>query len=69
MYFKQCVLRKNNVVEVAWIPEHFAHKGHILMIKEDDGWEVEFVGKYRMLDEDVSERSQDYKRTRKASDI
>ncbi len=67
--FRQCVLQKKAIVQVAWIPEQFAKEGLFLEIKEDDGWEVIFVGTIRLDDAYVSERSQDYKHQRKASDI
>lgn len=69
MYYKQCVLRKQNTVQTAWIPEQFAHINEYVCIKDDDGWLVELVGQHRMLEEDVSKHSQDYKHQRKASDI
>lgn len=69
MFYKQCELRKNDITQVAWIPEHYAHAGDYLEIKGDDGWQVMLVGQFRMEEADVSMHSQDYKHQRKASDI
>lgn len=79
-FYRQCELRKfhqeNNLefyqIKVAWIPEEFAKPGRIVGIKVndiwDEGWSVVEVGS-RAPEDQVFERSQDYKRTRKASDI
>lgn len=69
MYYKQCTLQKDNIMQVSWIPEIYAHVGEILELKKEDGWVVKEVGSYRMLEEDVSKHSQDYKHQRKMSDI
>lgn len=68
MMFKQCTLEKNNIKQTAWIPEEFAHIGKILKIKEDNGWKVLSVGSQRLTQDYVSEREQDYKNQRLASD-
>lgn len=68
-HFKQCELKKNGSVQVAWIPEQFAHVGNYLELKGEDGWLVTFVGQIRITNEEVLEQSQDYKHQRKASDI
>lgn len=56
----------------AYIPEKYAYKGNMIDIDMEDGlsmsWTVEEVGE-PLLSVIVNERSQDYKRTRKASDI
>jgi hypothetical protein len=57
----------------SFIPERFARKGKYLKLKGIDGrwvdgWRVESVG-VRMLSSEASERSQDYKHQRNASDI
>lgn len=79
-YYRQCELRKfykeedfeHYAIRVAWIPEEFAKPGRIVKIKIngdwDDGWSVVEAGA-RAPEDQVLERSQDYKRTRKASDI
>lgn len=74
---KQCHLVKWNGYKVthyhAWIPEEFAEIGEIVKIKQDDGsWDDGWVvfQTFTMLPTTtVIERSQDYKKTRKASDI
>ena len=57
---------------MAWIPDKYAVVGRILRLTEDgvseDGWEVTGVGA-KLTVEYVRERSQDYKHTRRASDI
>jgi len=67
-YYRQCILIKDRTTQTAWIPEKYAKRGKYIKIKEDDGWLVVTVGE-RAAEEQVFERSQDYKRTRKASDI
>jgi hypothetical protein len=44
---RQCVLRKHNRYQVAWIPAQFAVKGRYVRLKDDDGWKVETVGMYQ----------------------
>lgn len=41
---RQCVLRKANRYQVAWIPARFAVRGKYLKILDEDGWHVEAVG-------------------------
>lgn len=78
-YYRQCMLRKEHYVtggsEVmhSWIPEQFAKVGNWVSIKNskgewEDGWKIERADT-RLSEEQVLENSQDYKRTRKASDI
>ena len=69
MNYKQCTMRKKNTIDVAWIPEKFAIVGKYLRIGDDNGWKVEIVSSVTQTDQENNERSQDYKRTRKASDI
>ena len=57
----------------SWIPEQFAKIGNCVSIKNlkgewEENWKIERVGT-RLPEEQVLENSQDYKRTRKASDI
>jgi hypothetical protein len=72
----QCSLAKmirkeGTPVEVArmvtWIPQDYANKGSFVQLKgEDDTWE----DGWKVVDVyDRMERSQDYKKTRKASDV
>lgn len=68
----QCLLKRGNERYTAWIPSKFAIVGDYIKYLENriwsDGWRVEEV--YNQLPSNVVfERSQDYKKTRKASDI
>jgi len=79
-HYRQCILhqitRKTDgkvKVHTSWIPEQFAYVGNWVSLKNQDGtwddhWKVIEVGA-RAPEDQVLERSQDYKRTRKASDI
>jgi hypothetical protein len=59
----------------SWIPEKFAIRGKVIKLEnretgeQTDGWKVIMVGSKRKESDEVIERSQDYKKTRKASDI
>jgi hypothetical protein len=81
-YHVQCSLAKKirkdaTSVEVArmvtWIPQEYAKKDTFVELRQDDGtwedgWKV--LDTYTRLESKyVIERSQDYKKTRKASDI
>ena len=70
--YRQCRLARGNTRQMAWIPEKFAVAGRFLRLtdegKTEDGWQVTGVGA-AMTEENVRERSQDYKHTRRASDI
>jgi hypothetical protein len=71
---RQCGLRCGNAVQRAWIPERFAVAGKFLKLHDrdsgqwEDGWQVTSVGDGVLPSDVVTERSQDYKRTRQASD-
>lgn len=80
--YKQARLTKNkkledgtpyHIINTAFIPSEFAKVGKIVKIKKgekwDDGWKVTDVYETEFDEDYVNERSQDYKRTRKASDI
>ena len=80
MYSKQCTMerkigKEGKSVLTSWIPEKFALKGGVLKLKDrstgdwTDGWVVESVGKQKRTQKEITERSQDYKKTRRASDI
>lgn len=70
-YYKQCWLGREGekFIHVAWIPEKFAKSGKVLRIKDVDGFKVLAIGTARKPEEEVQERSRDFKNTRKASDI
>lgn len=81
MFFKQCLLNKGTARKVSWIPAIFAKIGRVLKLRItiqsgclvdhgpwDDGWTVlEVWGGAE--EKEVEDRSRDYLRTRKASDI
>ena len=62
-------MTRKEAIQVAWIPEKFAVEGKFLRIGDSNGWKVETVGAISQTSQENNERSQDYKRTRKASDI
>jgi len=70
----QCKLQKDNEFYTAWIPSKIAKIGNVVSLKEDksgewlDNWTIKEVFT-TLPSETVQERSQDYKKTRKASDI
>ncbi|MBC8103317.1 MAG: hypothetical protein H7Z41_12075 [Cytophagales bacterium] len=73
-FYRQCGLQRANTRQRAWIPERFAVEGKVLGLKREDGvweegWLVATAGDIRLSGEVVSDRSQDYKRTRAASDL
>jgi hypothetical protein len=73
----QCKLTRNHEHQMLWIPTKFATEGRNIGLREktpqggnywDEGWTVEQV--FTTMPQDyVLERSQDYKKTREASDI
>ena len=68
-FMRQCMLRKGNTIQASWIPEKFAKIGKYLKLHDEDGWQVVSISDERKSSTDAIERSQDYKNTRKASDI
>lgn len=68
IYYRQCILKKGDTSQIAWIPEMYASLGNYVKLKEDDGWQIIEVGS-RLAAPDMNEQSQDYKHQRKASDI
>jgi hypothetical protein len=72
-FYKQCKLLGNGSIIVTWIPEEFAKKGKCIQLKEIKGWVngylVEEVYNTRLDEKVLIERSEDYKHTRKASDV
>ena len=74
----QCKFKKGNFYTTTWIPKKFAIKGKFVKIKMirnyseivwEDGWEIIAVYQPSRLSKHIIERSEDYKNTRKASDI
>lgn len=72
---KQCLVRSQEFpqkFDTVWIPEEFAVTGKDIEIKKEDTWvpfKVVQAYEHQQKYSSVRERSQDYKRTRKASDI
>lgn len=71
-FYRQCWLQRGTAQQMAWIPEKFATAGRFVRLTEagvsEDGWQVVGVGAKQPGDY-IRERSQDYKHTRRASDI
>ena len=69
----QCKLQKNNKVTTSWIPTKYVVKGNFVKLKANDtwidGWKVIEVFQPSRLSDNIITRSEDYKNTRKASDI
>lgn len=69
----QCVLRKDGKIQHSWIPKKFAVPGRLVGLKNankewEEGWEV--IETYtEMPSSTVEERKDDYRNTRKTSDI
>ena len=83
IHYKQCVLRKQDkdntvIIQVSWIPEQYAHKGHFVKLRNkkdrkdwDDGWQIlsESRDAIRLEEEQLLEYESDHKHQREASDI
>ena len=72
-YYKQCELGKGVLRTVAWLPEKFARQDKYLEIETDDGWsngwKVLTVNQTRLTEKYMLECSQDWIKTREASDV
>ena len=68
-YYRQCQVRRGTEHQVVWLPERFARPRKWLRLDEEDHWQVEIVYLTRLTEKELMERSQDYKKTREASDI
>ncbi|KMO34867.1 hypothetical protein VQ02_18260 [Methylobacterium variabile] len=77
-HYVQCELSRHRLVhvtkQVTWLPERFARVGGYVKLKEEGGWQdgwrvTAAYPEARLSHEVLMERSQDYKRTRAASDI
>jgi hypothetical protein len=74
MKYIQCELIKGNSHQTCWIPEKYAVVGKYVKIKNNDEWEdgwkvLESYNQTKLEESVLNERNQDYKKTRKASDI
>ena len=75
-WMRQCTLQRELgciILETtSWIPEEFAHIDNYVKLKDGDdwvdGWKVVLIGNRKQAVE-VHERSRDYTKQRKASDI
>lgn len=75
--YKQCRLKSEGPIGLAhktvWIPSVHAKAGKSLIIDDpvsgSERWVVEEVYSKELPYEYINERSQDYKKTRKASDV
>lgn len=71
--YRQCTLRRGNVVQVSHIPAKYAYVGDTLKLKNDsgawvDGWLVESASELQPSAR-VESDERLYRRTRRASDI
>lgn len=70
----QCRLSYGWTTKTVWLPTKFAIKGKLLLIDDDmtgnqEEWTVDEVYTPKLPYSYVNDRSQDYKKTREASDI
>jgi hypothetical protein len=69
MLYRQCLLRKDRLIEVAWIPSKFAVVGKTLVIKDISGWVVKEVYSPELEYDIVNLNSRDWTLMRRVSDI
>lgn len=63
----QCMLEKDILRRIAWIPVRYAKKGKVLNIAGDNGWKV--ISVYALdTEEDMKKRQQNRKYWRKHTD-
>lgn len=68
MIYAQCLLTRGTTSTVAWIPRTLAKVGHLVRLREQDGWTVASVGAHA-AEADVLARRDDYRYQRRASDV
>jgi hypothetical protein len=68
-FYRQCVLKKESTVDIAWIPEQFARIDKILRIGTEDGWVVVGVGFMRQPEDMMLEHEREYLKHRSVTDI
>lgn len=70
---RQCVLKKDNKVQITWIDVKKSDQGRYVDIKADGGydrnWFIESVSEVSMSKEAIRKQEQNYKKHRKATDI
>ncbi len=69
MLYKQCILRKKNKMDIAWIPKPYAVENMFLRINNDNGWLVEKVYETTLEYDKLNLDSRDYTKMRVYSDI
>ena len=78
--YAQCRLSRGSESQISWLPSKFATVGTLVDLDEphpkdaklkvrDKGWTVVEIFPGHRTEQDVSDRSRDYKNTRKASDV
>ena len=67
--YVQCRLRNRYSYMVSWIPINLAKSGNRLVIKDESGWVVEEVFKTKKREDELKKISDQYRNTRKESDI
>ena len=72
MMYKQCEMKKDTSIQTAWIPEHLAHVGQHVWIKDNQGsreygWRVFAVGS-RLAEDVVLSHEQEYKKHQTKTD-
>lgn len=67
----QCTLKSGNTETTAWLDVSRVKVGSIVTLKNygTRRWRVDSISDIRLSADYVNDRSQDYKRTRKASDV
>lgn len=72
-YFRQCEMRSQQTVQVAWIPEKFAEIGRVLIFgkrtPDAPRWTVTTVSNMRLEESYLVAHERDYKTQRQASDV
>jgi len=73
MNYLQCQLLKGATAIITWLPKKFAILKKSVILKDEYGWNGEWtvthVGSIELDEETVIKNSNDYRKTRKASDI
>jgi len=67
---RQCTLKREGKQTVAWLDDAKIKVGSVISLKgETDLWNITEMSAIGLPNDYVNERSQDYKKTRQASDI
>lgn len=71
----QCKLSSKTSVMTSWIPEKLAKKNALIRLKDENGWDEdiwkveEVYSTHKRDSKEVLEKTQDYKKMRKRTDI